>query len=747
MVLTGIQPPENMRQTASSDRSVTKSIPIPLCSRAAAATTSQCAIGGPYTTAHPQLLQNSAFSMSGLRNDNLFIASPQRSAGSFNMVHPMRKALMLSQLTGNQTPCTSSTKIHHDGHGVLLLCTSSSPAADAGMPSSTSSSSSSYILPSLNLLGDPPLHTCQALTSHSTDHLQSCELPMQPKELVIPFLASMSASGSNVTRISSAESMSTASSGRKLSERTRFSQLTPGLQLLGKQPVNFNTINPQREKIPGSSNIVSPHASCMPKDEYNERGICSEEEYGSLACCLQGGFWAHPEGTLCDCETLFKQGDHSMQIDDMIFDIPILTTPSSATDVKISHPEVADQSAKCHSDHCMTLSNFYSSLDLITRDEAEACVFGAKPSPPVQAGGYSPVDWSVSSTVIQADDHLFINPVNRELIQGVESTNPTTVISAEPRTWSSDGGRPSLVRSCSFTIMPPTNSFCRKEEQKPSLLTRTSSLGSKMGLVQSRKRSFSASELSSDYDDHTQPELLMELGKEPGDIRPHELQDQLMHELWPAASEKQLQAKVLQQKDYKLGGIDDDEIIMHGNCMLAEKGSSLLAGRACTEEAMCWKEDNLVCGINDDEILHNQHTLSKKGIYSNIASGINHTQTTHKQVGSNKSNHLQQMKAVKQGRRRHGTATDPQSIAARTRREKFSERIRMLQSLVPNGERLDTVSMLGQTLEYIRFLQHQVWELYHGSPLSTNSTCEKWKHFMETQDHHSSGYASSATSS
>ncbi|KAI5073100.1 hypothetical protein GOP47_0011113 [Adiantum capillus-veneris] len=83
-------------------------------------------------------------------------------------------------------------------------------------------------------------------------------------------------------------------------------------------------------------------------------------------------------------------------------------------------------------------------------------------------------------------------------------------------------------------------------------------------------------------------------------------------------------------------------------------------------------------------------------------------------------------------RRKHGTAMDPQSVAARTRREKFTDRIRTLQSLVPNGERLDTVSMLGQTLEYVRFLQHQVWQLYHGEdPASFNNTCEKWKDFVE----------------
>ncbi|KAL2650633.1 hypothetical protein R1flu_018761 [Riccia fluitans] len=86
-------------------------------------------------------------------------------------------------------------------------------------------------------------------------------------------------------------------------------------------------------------------------------------------------------------------------------------------------------------------------------------------------------------------------------------------------------------------------------------------------------------------------------------------------------------------------------------------------------------------------------------------------------------------------RRRHGTATDPQSIAARTRRERFSDRIRILQSLVPNGERLDTVSMLGHTLEYVRFLQHQVWTLYNGNDdvaaTADSESREKWKEFLE----------------
>lgn len=82
-------------------------------------------------------------------------------------------------------------------------------------------------------------------------------------------------------------------------------------------------------------------------------------------------------------------------------------------------------------------------------------------------------------------------------------------------------------------------------------------------------------------------------------------------------------------------------------------------------------------------------------------------------------------------RRRHGTATDPQSIAARTRREKFTDRIRILQGLVPNGERLDTVHMLSQTFEYVRFLQHKVWDLYNNKDSMSEVKCEKWKEFID----------------
>jgi hypothetical protein len=77
--------------------------------------------------------------------------------------------------------------------------------------------------------------------------------------------------------------------------------------------------------------------------------------------------------------------------------------------------------------------------------------------------------------------------------------------------------------------------------------------------------------------------------------------------------------------------------------------------------------------------------------------------------------------SVKPPKRRNvKISKDPQSVAARHRRERISERIRILQRLVPGGTKMDTASMLDEAIHYVKFLKKQVQTLEQAGANNTH---------------------------
>ncbi|KAL1540333.1 transcription factor RSL3-like [Salvia divinorum] len=74
-----------------------------------------------------------------------------------------------------------------------------------------------------------------------------------------------------------------------------------------------------------------------------------------------------------------------------------------------------------------------------------------------------------------------------------------------------------------------------------------------------------------------------------------------------------------------------------------------------------------------------------------------------------------------------GSATDPQSLYARKRRERINERLKILQTLVPNGTKVDISTMLEEAVQYVKFLQLQIKllssdNMWMYAPLAYNGT-------------------------
>ncbi|XP_058757355.1 transcription factor bHLH84-like [Vicia villosa] len=66
------------------------------------------------------------------------------------------------------------------------------------------------------------------------------------------------------------------------------------------------------------------------------------------------------------------------------------------------------------------------------------------------------------------------------------------------------------------------------------------------------------------------------------------------------------------------------------------------------------------------------------------------------------------MKLKGKSRCDRGSSADPQGVYAKKRRERINERLKILQSLVPNGTKVDISTMLEEAVQYVKFLQVQI---------------------------------------
>ncbi|OIT07576.1 transcription factor bhlh85 [Nicotiana attenuata] len=108
---------------------------------------------------------------------------------------------------------------------------------------------------------------------------------------------------------------------------------------------------------------------------------------------------------------------------------------------------------------------------------------------------------------------------------------------------------------------------------------------------------------------------------------------------------------------------------------------------------------------NNSNVLHRQSSFS---CCSEDESNVSNYDLYGLASSDNSKGVSAPLNSIGKSRASRGSATDPQSLYARKRRERINERLRILQSLVPNGTKVDISTMLEEAVQYVKFLQLQI---------------------------------------
>ncbi|MCO5608968.1 hypothetical protein L7F22_063186 [Adiantum nelumboides] len=144
---------------------------------------------------------------------------------------------------------------------------------------------------------------------------------------------------------------------------------------------------------------------------------------------------------------------------------------------------------------------------------------------------------------------------------------------------------------------------------------------------------------------------------------------------------------------------------------LKSNKSSFLA----LQESACYNHDmpqckvraHLVPHVKDSTLRHSSSSTSLST--STLIDGSTNIKSNNVKRASGKRNPLgPALNTNFKPRARQGTANDPQTIAARNRRGRINARLKVLQELVPNGSKVDLVTMLEKAINYVKYLQLQL---------------------------------------